>query len=277
MVGRDLLSNAVSLNSTLINAGRVIGPAIGGIVFAAVGIAACFFVNAASFIAVIGALALMRRAEITRIRTVTRAKGQIRAGLRYAWNDRELRNVLVSIALVGTMAFNFTVTLPILVLTELKGSATQYSLVMCAMGFGAVIGGLYLAHRNRPTRALLAGLGLAFGLLIAAVAVAPSVLAVSLVLIPMGAVSLAFVSTANSTLQLHSAEEMRGRVMSLYAMAFLGTTPIGALLVAAITEASNVRVALGAGAITTVAAAGLLWRTAGEPRTASLAASPTTA
>jgi len=264
MVGRDLVPNAVSLNSTLINAGRVVGPAIGGIVFAAVGIAACFYVNAASFVAVIVALAMMRKAEITRIRTVKRARGQVREGLRYAWRDRELRDVLLSVAVVGLFAFNFTVTLPILVIPTMHGSATQYSLVMCAMGFGAVLGGLYVAHRSRPTRPLLAVLALAFGVLMVGVAIAPTVLIVAAILVPMGAVSLAFVATANATLQLHSAEEMRGRVMSLYAMAFLGTTPIGALVISVVTDASSVRVALAVGAFATLSAGAFLLATAGE-------------
>ena len=186
-----------------------------------------------SYVAVIVALALMRSDEITPIRTVARAKGQVRAGLRYVWGDPDLREVLSSVVLVGLLAFNFTVTLPLLALKVLHGSAADYSFITCSMGLGGLLGGLYVAHRSRPTRRLLALLSLAFGVLMAAVAVAPSILLACLAVVPMGAASLAFVSTANATLQLGSAEEMRGRVMSLYAMGFLGTTPIGALVVSA--------------------------------------------
>ena len=229
MVGRELIPNAVSLNSAMINLGRVLGPAIGAALLF-VGIAACFYVNAASFLALLVALALMRTDEITRIRTVVRAKGQVRAGLRYAWDDHELREVLASVVLVGLLAFNFTVTLPLFALSVLHGSSGAYSVITCSMGLGGLLGGLYVAHRARPTRRLLAVLALAFGLLMAALALAPTVAIACLAIVPMGAASLAFVSTANASLQLHSKEEMRGRVMSLYAMGFLGTTPIGAVL-----------------------------------------------
>jgi predicted MFS family arabinose efflux permease len=116
------------------------------------------------------------------------------------------------------------------------------------MGLGGLLGGLYVAHRSRPTRRLLGLLALCFGVLMAAVAIAPSVLVACLLIVPMGAASLAFVSTANATLQLHSREEMRGRVMSLYAMGFLGTTPIGAIVIALVASASSARVAIGVGA-----------------------------
>lgn len=273
MVGKDLLPNAVSLNSALINMGRIIGPALSAVLIASISIAACFFVNAASYVAVIIALALMRRAEIARIRTVERAKGQVRAGLRYAWGHREIRNVLTAVTVVGMFAFNFTVTLPIFVKSVLHGTATDYAFVTCAFGFGAVLGGLYVAHRSRPTRPLLTSLAVGFGALMAVVALAPSVLVTCVALVPMGFASLAFVSTANTTLQLHSAEEMRGRVMSLYAMGFLGTTPIGALLISVIIDASSARVALGVGAVATVAAGVFLWLTMREPSSVTLAAS----
>jgi len=264
MVGRDLLPNAVSLNSALINMGRVVGPALSAILLATVSIAACFFVNAASYAGVIVALALMRRTEIYRIRTVGRAKHQARAGLAYAWANREIRTVLTSVVIVGTFAFNFTVTLPIFVHTVLRGSATEYAFVTCSFGFGAVLGGLYVAHRSRPTRPLLTGLALAFGALLGVVAFAPNIEIACAALVPMGFASLAFVSTANATLQLNSAEEMRGRVMSLYAMGFLGTTPIGALLISLISAASSARVALAVGAVATLGAGAFLWATSRE-------------
>lgn len=247
MVGKDLLPNAVSLNSAMINMGRIVGPAIGGALLF-VGIATCFYVNAASFLALLGALALMRASEITPIRTVARASGQIREGLRYVWANDELREVLASVVLVGLLAFNFTVTLPLLALGVLHGTRADYSFISCSMGLGGLLGGLFVAHRSRPTRKLLGMLALCFGVLMAAVAIAPSVLVACLLIVPMGAASLAFVSTANATLQLNSREEMRGRVMSLYAMGFLGTTPIGAIVIALVAAASSARVAIGVGA-----------------------------
>jgi MFS family permease len=259
MVGRELLPNAVSLNSALMNMGRVVGPAIGAPLIVVFGFATCFYVNAASYVGVIAALALMRSSEITRIRTVNRDKGQVRDGLRYAWNQPRIREVIASVAVVGTLAFNFTVTLPLLVTRVLHGGPTEYAYAMMSMGFGAVLGGLYAAHRSRPTVQLLSVLGIAFGVLIAAVAASPSVLVCCLALVPMGAMSIAFVSTANATLQLLTEEQMRGRVMSLYAMAFLGSTPVGALLMGWIADASNARVALGVGAFATFATGLWLW------------------
>jgi MFS family permease len=247
MVGKDLLPTAVSLNSAMINMGRIVGPAIGGALLF-VGIAACFYVNAVSFLALLTALVLMRSSEITPIRTVARAKGQIREGLRYVWANQELREVLVSVVLVGLLAFNFTVTLPLLALGVLHGTRADYSFITCSMGLGGLVGGLFVAHRSRPTRKLLGVLALCFGILMAAVAIAPTVLVACILIVPMGAASLAFVSTANATLQLNSKEEMRGRVMSLYAMGFLGTTPIGAIVIALVAAASSARVAIGVGA-----------------------------
>jgi MFS family permease len=284
MVGRDLLPNAVSLNTAMINLGRIIGPAIGGLLLL-VGVAACFYLNAATFVAVIVALALMRSDEITPIRTVARAKGQVRSGLRYAWGEHELREVLVAVTLMGILAWNFTVTLPLLALTVLHSgahhgaapaatpaSARALTYVMCAMGLGGLLGSLYVAHRSRPTRRLLSILCLAFGVLMVGLALAPTVLAACLVIVPLGAASLAFMSTANATLQLKSREELRGRVMALYAMGFLGTTPIGALLIGVIADATNARVAIGVGAAATLCACAYLVATARDRARATLPA-----
>jgi predicted MFS family arabinose efflux permease len=242
----------VSLNSAMINAGRIVGPALGAVLFVSVPIATCFYVNAASYVAVLVALSMMRASEITRIRTVTRASGQVRDGLRYVWENPQLREVLVAVTLVGTFAFNFTLTLPLLAKSVLHGTSGDYALLMCSMGIGGVVGGLVVAHRSRPTRTLLWGLAAAFAVLMALVAVAPTIWLACAALVPMGAVSLAFISTANSSLQLHSVEEMRGRVMSMYAMGFLGTTPIGALCLSVVAWASNARIAIGVGAFATM-------------------------
>ena len=148
MVGKELLPNAVSLNSALINMGRIVGPAIGGALLF-VGVATCFYVNAASYVALLTALAMMRAGEITRIRTVSRARGQVRQGLRYAFANREIREVLTTVTIVGLFAFNFTVTLPLLAIRVLHGTSADYALITCSMGLGGLLGGLYVAHRSR--------------------------------------------------------------------------------------------------------------------------------
>ncbi len=261
MVGRDDLPNAVSLNTVVMNASRVIGPAIGGVVITIFGLGTCFFVNAASYVAVIIGLAMMRTDELHPTERVSRATGQIREGFRYVWRTPGLRNTLLAIALIGVLAYNFTVTLALLAKGTFHGGVGTYSLLTSCMALGAVTGGLLAAHRARPTPRLLQVLALVFGGLMAAVACAPTLAVASVLIVAMGAASIGFIATANASLQLGADPAMRGRVMALYAMAFLGTTPIGAPLVGAIAQWSSPRVAILTGAVATVVAAGLLmWR-----------------
>lgn len=255
MVGREMLPNAVSLNSVLMNSARVIGPAIGGVLIYTVGFAACFYVNAASYVAVIVALALMRPSELQSPSRVARAKGQVREGLRYVWRTPALRNPLLAMAVVGTLAFNFTTTLPLLAEYTFHGGPGTYSAFTAAMGGGAVIGGLLVAHRSRPSAGLLGLIGLGFGSMIALVAFSPTEPLTLAALVPMGVCSISFIATANATIQLTADPSMRGRVMSLYAIAFLGSTPIGAPLMGWISDTTSPRVALLVGAVATLAAA----------------------
>jgi MFS family permease len=255
MVGRDLITNAVSLNGVLMNSGRVIGPAIAAGTIALFGIATCFYANAVSYIAVIIALWMMRAKDFNPLRTVTRERGQMLKGIKYVATTPLLRNTVVSVALIGLFAFNFTVTLPLLsTKTFHDQSATGYGLLMGAMGIGAVLGGLFVAHRQRPTPKLLAILATSFGVLMSIVAASPWLLFAEIAMVPLGAFSIAFVSTANATLQLNSSEEMRGRVMSLHGTAFLGTTPIGAPLIGLIVGLTNPRIGMATGAAVTLLA-----------------------
>ena len=254
MVGHELLPNAVSLNSVLMNSARVIGPAIGGALILTVGVAACFFVNAVSYAAVIVALAMMRAAELYRQPGVARARGQVREGLRYVWATPDLKLPLISMAVIGVFAFNFTVTLPLLAKFTFGGGGALYSLFMVAMGTGAVLGGLTTAFHSQPSTRLLACIGLVFGATILAVAAAPSRAWAVALLVPMGAASISFVATNNATLQLRAEPSMRGRVMSLNAIAFLGSTPIGAPLLGYLSDVTNPRLALALGGVATLLA-----------------------
>ncbi len=261
MVGRDGLPNAVSLNTVVMNGSRVIGPAIGGVVIVLFGLGVCFFINAVSYAAVLVGLSMMRTSELLPTGLVPPAKGQIREGFRYVWRTPNLRNTLLAIALIGIFAYNFTVTLALLAKVTFHGGAGTYALLTSCMGIGAVAGGLIAAHRSRPTPRLLQVLALVFGCLLAAVALAPTIVVACALIVLMGTASIGFIATANATLQLSSDPSMRGRVMALYAMAFLGTTPIGAPLVGAIAQWTNPRIALLSGAAATVFAAALLmWR-----------------
>ncbi len=252
MVGRDLMSNAISLNSVVMNAARVVGPAIGGVLIYTVGIEACFLINAASYAAVLVALVRMRRSELHPAPIVERARGQVREGFRYVRSVPGLRRPLLAMAVVGIFAFNFVTTLPLLAEHTFHGGAGTYSAFTAAMGAGSVIGGLLVAHRSRPSEALLSAVGLAFGVMMLLVAVSPTEVVVLAALFGMGICSLAFVSTANSTMQLGSEATMRGRVMALFAMAFLGSTPLGGPLVGWISDASTPRVAILVGAVAAI-------------------------
>jgi MFS family permease len=252
MVGSKDLANAVSLNSIIMNGARVIGPAIGGVLIATVGIAVCFWVNAASYLAVIAALTLMRRADLHQGPRTVRGKGQLREGLRYAWGTKDLRDVLLVVLVVGTFAYNFTVILPLLAKLTFHGGAGVYSLLTSLMASGAVLGGLIVASRGRPSVRRLGIVGIGFGAFVLALALAPSLVVAAIAIVPMGGLSIAFIATANSTIQLRVDSAMRGRVMSLYAIGFLGTAPLGAPLVGWISQVANPRVALALGAASAI-------------------------
>ncbi len=254
MVGKKDLPNAVSLNSIVMNGARVIGPALSGVLIATVGLGVCFIVNSASYAAVIVALMLMDRSELHPAQRVARAKGQLRAGVRYAWQTPNLRDPLLLVFVVGLLAYNFTVILPLLAQETFHGGAGTFALLTSLMAGGAVLGGLIVAHRGKPNIHRLTGVGIAFGVMIGAVALSPNLVSVCVLLVFMGALSIAFIATANATIQLKVEPTMRGRVMALYAMGFLGTTPVGAPLVGWISQSSSPRVALAVGAVATVTA-----------------------
>ncbi|MGD0997660.1 MAG: MFS transporter [Thermoleophilia bacterium] len=257
MAGPDDLTNAVSLNSIIVNVSRIVGPALAGILIATVGLSWAFLANAVSFAAVIGALSAMRPSELHRSPPVSRAKGQIRAGLRYAWQAWELRVPLLMMAVMGTLAYNFSVLLPLFAHDVFHRGAGTYSALTVAMGIGALAGGLTIAARQRPSHRLLVAVSLAFGVFILAVAAAPTLPVCLLLLVAMGAASIMFIATANSLLQLNSSHAMRGRVMALWAVVFLGSTPVGAPLIGFLAGRYGPRFALGVGGVATLLVA--LW------------------
>jgi MFS family permease len=255
MVGDEDLPNAVALNSAMFNTSRIIGPALGALVIKAVDVGPCFALNAVSFVAVIAGLLMMRPSELFGGRPIARAKGQIRDGLRYVWGNVELRSTILVMAVVGTLAFNFTVVMPVLAKFTFHGDAGTYGLLTALMGAGSMVGALATASRLRPSRKLLAGSCLAFGVTMTAAALAPTLLSEQILLLLVGASSITFMSTANSTCQLTSSPEMRGRVMALYGLVFLGSTPIGGPLVGWISQHLGPRYGMAIGGVATIASA----------------------
>lgn len=248
MVGAASLRNAVSLNSTMNNASRAVGPAVAGVLIATVGEGWCFALNALSFIAVVGSLLAMDQSLLRPTVPTERRRGQLREGLRYVARTPGLAVPLAMMALVGTLAYEFQVTLPVVAETVFHGGPRAYGGLVTSMGVGAVVGGLVTANRGRTGLRVMVVTAAAFGLALSLVVVSPSLAIAYLALAATGYASVSFLSIGNSTLQLATDPQMRGRVMALWAVAFMGSTPIGGPLIGWITSAFGARVGLGVGA-----------------------------
>jgi MFS family permease len=255
MVGHDRLKNAVTLNSTVVNAARIIGPTIAGLIIATVGVGPCFLVNAASYAAVLISLRIMRTDQLYPAPRSAREPGQITAGLKYVWHTPLLRSTLLMMLIIGTFAYEFPVILPLFATVTLHGDAATYSALTAAMGIGAVVGGLYAAGSAASTQRRLIVVAVLFGLSIMLTAIMPGLGTAFVFSILMGGLSVLFISLGNTTLQLNSDPKMRGRVMALWSIAFQGTTPIGGPIIGAIADHNNPRVGLLVGGISALVAA----------------------
>ncbi len=244
MVGSDRVVNAVSLNSVLVHSARVIGPAIAGVLIATVGVGPCFALNAASFAFMIWVLAGMDTERLQPTAKVPREPGAVRAGLRYVRREPELWIPLALMAVVGTLGYNFQVVLPLLARFTFGGGPSTYAVLVAAMGIGAIAGALINGARGSVTPMLLVGSALVFGLIALLAAGAPSLALEIAALAPLGAATVTLAASINSSLQLASEPNMRGRVMALYSIVFLGSTPIGGPLSGWLSEAIDPRAAL---------------------------------
>ena len=252
MVPPDDLPNAVTLNSVSMNLARVFGAAVGGVLAAVLGLALCFACNAISFVAVIASLAAMNGALLYPARPVKRSPGQIRQGLRYVRETPELLVPLLMIALVGTLAWEFQVTLPLMASKVFGGGAGSYGVMASVMGAGAVGGGLISAARSRPRARSLSLAAIGWGIAITAAAVAPTLPLELAALVFVGYGSITFNSYAKTTLQLAADPTMRGRVMALWFLAWQGSTPIGGPLVGWIAQDAGARWSLVVGGVPTL-------------------------
>jgi len=257
MVGPDRLANAVGLNSAVFNSARIIGPAAAGVLIALVDIAPAFLINALSYLAVIASLLLMRQGELYRQPPVERSRGQVRDGLRYVWATPTLRSTLLLMGVVATLGLNFRVALPLLARFTFNGGPSLYGMLASTMAFGSVVGALATASRARPTRGVLLWSVTVFGATSLLAAAVSSPLLAAIVLVPVGFSSIAWMSTANSTVQLGSTAAMRGRVMSIYGLLFLGSAPLGAMLVGWLSEQYGPRSSLVLGGVASLAAVGV--------------------
>jgi MFS family permease len=259
LVGAETLRNAVTLNSLEVNLCRVIGPALAGVLIATVGIAPCFIINGLSYFAVLWCLWLMTGDTLHRGKLVVAAKGQIREGFAYVRGNPLILDVLVMMAIVGTLTYEFQVMLPLLAKFTFHRSFKEDAILLAfltgATGVGAVIGGLLTAGRRSASVRSLTLASLGFGVSVIAVSVAPTMVWAVLGMVVVGGFSIMFTSLTNTILQIESAPEMRGRVMSLWSMAFLGSTVIGAPIIGWIGEHVDPRWSMATGGIAALVAA----------------------
>ena len=260
MVGTEHLRNAVTLNSVLVNIARAIGPAVAGLLIATVGTGLCFLINSASFVAVVTSLVVMDRTMLRPSPPAARAPGQLREGLHYVRGNGNLWTPLVMMAAVGCLTYEFQVSLPVMASRGLHVGATGFGFMTAAMGVGAVAGGLLAAARGKTGLRPLVLAASVFGVALTLATAAPTLGLELVALAFAGAASITFMSTGNSTLQLTADPAMRGRVMSLWFVAFQGSTPVGGPIVGATMGLLGARAGLGLGAITclVVAVAGSL-------------------
>ena len=257
LVGPERIVNAVSLNSVVVHCSRIAGPAAAGAVIAVFGVSLCFAINALSFIAMLVALSRMDRSALMTSVPAERARGDVRLALRHVRATPALWIPLAAMVLVGTLSFNFQVLMPLLAHSTWHGTATTYAAMTMAMGIGSVAGALLTSTLRSVSSRLIVGAAAAFGVFELLAAAAPSLPLQIAALVPLGAVSVTFAAGVNSSLQLAASPEMRGRVMSLYSVVFLGSTPIGAPLVGWLAEVASPRAGLAlGGAAALVAAAG---------------------
>ncbi len=255
LVKTEDLPNAVSLNAAVFNGGRIIGPALAAVLIAVAGMSWSFFFNAVSYLAVIAALLRMDQAKLIRVEPQPRARGQLRAGLSFAWHEPMLRTIMILVAIVATFGMNFTVLLPLLSKYTFGGGAGIYGVLSSVMAAGALLGALGVAWRARPTWRSLTGGAIGFAGATILCGLAPEPFSEGVVLILAGMTNMVFISSCNAFVQLRTKPEMRGRVAALYSLVFLGGTALGGPIAGWIGQVYGARIGfIVAGAISILAA-----------------------
>lgn len=260
LVGRDLLPSAVAANSTIMSMSRLVGPALGGVMIATLGIASCFYANAVSYVVVLLALASIDRRTLVPRPRAPKAKRQVRAALAYVRQRPDVRRPLLVMVVVGTIALNFQITMPSMVRFGFDMGAGAVGTAMSVSAIGSILGGLYIAGITPHPRRTLTLVLLGFGATLLVFAVAPNYAVFLLLGIPLGFASASFQSVDTVVLQQATDPEMQGRVMALQQMAWFGSTPIGALLMGWVIERTSPRMPFVLGGVANLAcAAALLW------------------
>ncbi|MBA3824056.1 MAG: MFS transporter [Ktedonobacterales bacterium] len=265
LVGPARLPNAVALNSTLFNAARIVGPALGGIIISVVDIGQAFLFNAISFVPVLAALLLMRAAEFHASARPARGNifRQVGEGIRYAVRTPSVLIILLTMAVVGTFGYNYNTILPLLAKYVLHAGATGLGLLTSAVGIGSLVAALVVAATHQATQRVLLAAAFIFSLLLMAIGFSPSLPLTLVLLVLMGIAGIVYTASSNSNLQMNTPGPLRGRVMSLYILLFMGTTPIGGFLVGVLSARIGVQptiVLMGAICLVgVVAACGYAW------------------
>jgi MFS family permease len=256
MVPEEHVQNAVSLNTALMTGSRIFGPALAGLVVATAGYSWAFGIDAVSYVAVLWSLWRISADDLRPAPPATRGKGQVREGIRYMRSVPELRISLLMMLVVGTLAFNFSVVLPIFVTRTLDGSPAQFTLLFSALSVGSMLAALWSARRSviRMRHIVVASLG--FGVALLGLAAMPNLASAFPVAILVGGSSVVFMTTSTTLLQLRATPSMRGRVLSLQAMVFLGSTPVGGPILGWVCEHLGARAGLAVGGSACLVAAG---------------------
>lgn len=273
LVAPEEMTNAVSLNSAVFTVARVVGPAVAGFVIASLGVAWCFILNGMSFAAVVLALRAMRTSSLRAVPRVVPRSGQVREGLRYAWANTEVRLALVIIAVLGTLSFNYQVVLPLVTRDVFHAGAGTFGTLFALTGAGSLLGALFAAHHGRGSLRLMVGAAGALGVTTLLAALAPTLDIEMAVLVLVGLCGMLVVTMTTAVCQERTDPAMRGRVMALWTVGFMGSTLVGGPLVGAVCELLGARAGLALGGtaalVTALAASASLRRTAGEPEHAA--------
>ncbi|MEA3019628.1 MAG: hypothetical protein QOI47_1152 [Actinomycetota bacterium] len=255
MVPETHVQNAVSLNSAMMTGSRIFGPALAGLLVSTVGFKWCFLGDALSYIAVLVGLYLMDTKALRPPPVAVRARGQVRAGLRYMRDVPELRISLIMMALIGTLAFNFSIVFPLFVKRTLHGSDADFTLLFSSMSIGSLLGALWTARRTTVELRHVILSSTAFGVVLLVLASVPTLMFAFPVAVLLGASSITFMTSSTTLLQLRADPSMRGRVLALQAMVFLGSTPVGGPVLGAVCDRFGARAGLVVGGAACLAAA----------------------